>query len=155
MLDVMPGGRILPGFVRGVPQEFLALSVPLPDARQRMAEAWDLIIKAWTTREPFEWHGKYFQYDRVCIAPRPHRQPHPPIVLPADSDEGLDVLACPRCGGRLRLMATVDEPDAIRAVLAAIAASRELAERAPPVLRRPTPATPAPYEDVKLKGVTR
>ena len=26
----------------------------------------------------------------------------------------IDVLACPRCGGRLRLIATVEDPDAIR-----------------------------------------
>jgi hypothetical protein len=45
----------------------------------------------------------------------------------------IDVLACPRWGGRLRLMITVDDPDAILAILAAVAESRELAERAPPV----------------------
>ncbi|MEK6661906.1 MAG: hypothetical protein AABY63_08515 [candidate division NC10 bacterium] len=28
---------------------------------------------------------------------------------------GMDVLACPRCGGRLRLLATVDDPHVIRA----------------------------------------
>jgi uncharacterized protein YbaR (Trm112 family) len=44
----------------------------------------------------------------------------------------IDVLACPRCGGRLRLMATVEDPDAIRAILAAVAVSRELTDRAPP-----------------------
>jgi hypothetical protein len=44
----------------------------------------------------------------------------------------IDVLACPRCGGRLRLLATVEDPDAIRAILAAVAVSREPAERAPP-----------------------
>jgi hypothetical protein len=44
----------------------------------------------------------------------------------------IDVLACPRCGGRFRLIATVEEPDAIRAILAAVAVSRELAVRAPP-----------------------
>ena len=44
----------------------------------------------------------------------------------------IDVLACPRCGGRLRLIATVEDPDAIREILAAVAVSRELAERAPP-----------------------
>ena len=42
------------------------------------------------------------------------------------------MLACPRCGGRLRLIATVEDPDAIRAILAAGAVSRELAERALP-----------------------
>ncbi|MBM3218410.1 MAG: LLM class flavin-dependent oxidoreductase [Candidatus Rokubacteria bacterium] len=96
MLDLMSGGRIISGFVRGVPQEYLALSVPLGDARERMREAWDLVIKAWTSREPFEWRGKYFSYDRVCIWPRPLQQPHPPIVLPADSDEGLQTAASRR-----------------------------------------------------------
>lgn len=37
------------------------------------------------------------------------------------------MLACPRCGGRLRLIATVEDPDAIRAILAA--ASRDLVGR--------------------------
>jgi len=91
MLDVMSGGRIISGFVRGVPQEFLAYSVPLGEARARLAEAWDLVVKAWTTREPFEWRGTYFSYDRVLIWPRPLQQPHPPIVFPADSDDGLAV----------------------------------------------------------------
>src|SRR2546428_1075209 len=96
MLDCMSGGRIISGFVRGVPQEYLALSGSLPDARDRMKEAWDLVVKAWTAREPFEWRGKYFNYDRVSIWPRPLQQPHPPIVLPADSDEGLEIAASRR-----------------------------------------------------------
>ena len=43
----------------------------------------------------------------------------------------IDVLACPRCGGRLHLIATVEDPDAIRAILATAAVSRELLDRAP------------------------
>jgi len=93
MLDCMSGGRIISGFVRGVPQEYLAMGVSLAEARERLNEAWDLVIKAWTTREPFEWRGKYWSYDRVSIWPRPFQQPHPPIVLPADSDEGLETAA--------------------------------------------------------------
>ena len=96
MLDCLSGGRIISGFVRGVPQEYLALSGSLPDARDRLQEAWDLVVKAWTTREPFDWRGKYFSYDRVSIWPRPLQQPHPPIVLPADSDEGLEIAASRR-----------------------------------------------------------
>src|SRR5262249_36173771 len=98
MLDCMSDGRIISGFVRGVPQEYLALSLPLDEARERLAEAWDLIIKAWTTREPFDWRGKYWSYDRVSIWPRPLQQPHPPIMMPADSDEGLDTAARRRVG---------------------------------------------------------
>jgi alkanesulfonate monooxygenase SsuD/methylene tetrahydromethanopterin reductase-like flavin-dependent oxidoreductase (luciferase family) len=93
MLDVMSGGRVISGFVRGVPQEYLALSGSLPESRARLEEAWDLIVKAWTEREPFEWRGKHFSYERVSIWPRPLQQPHPPIVLPADSDEGLELAA--------------------------------------------------------------
>jgi alkanesulfonate monooxygenase SsuD/methylene tetrahydromethanopterin reductase-like flavin-dependent oxidoreductase (luciferase family) len=93
MLDVMSGGRIISGFVRGVPQEYLALSGSLEESRARLEEAWDLIVKAWTEREPFTWRGKHWSYERVSIWPRPLQQPHPPIVLPADSDEGLELAA--------------------------------------------------------------
>jgi alkanesulfonate monooxygenase SsuD/methylene tetrahydromethanopterin reductase-like flavin-dependent oxidoreductase (luciferase family) len=93
MLDCMSGGRIISGFARGVPQEYLALGIPLAEARERLNEAWDLVVKAWTTHEPFEWRGKYWSYDRVSIWPRPLQQPHPPIVLPADSDEGIETAA--------------------------------------------------------------
>ena len=30
----------------------------------------------------------------------------------------LDVLACPRCGGRMRLIATIEDPRVIRQILA-------------------------------------
>jgi alkanesulfonate monooxygenase SsuD/methylene tetrahydromethanopterin reductase-like flavin-dependent oxidoreductase (luciferase family) len=93
MLDCMSGGRIISGFVRGVPQEYLALSGSLPESRERLREAWDLIVRAWTEREPFPFHGKHFNYDRISIWPRPLQQPHPPIVLPAESDEGLQLAA--------------------------------------------------------------
>jgi hypothetical protein len=55
----------------------------------------------------------------------------------------VDVLACPCCGGRLRLIATVEDPEAIGAILAALAASREVAGRAPPgaPAQTPSPAT--------------
>ena len=43
-----------------------------------------------------------------------------------------DVLACPRGGGRLRLIATVEDADAIRAILGSLVASGELVGRAPP-----------------------
>jgi hypothetical protein len=49
----------------------------------------------------------------------------------------IDVLACPRCGGRLRLMATVDDAVAIRAILGALAESGEFVGRAPPPVSAP------------------
>ena len=49
----------------------------------------------------------------------------------------IDVLACPRCGGRLRSVATVEAPDVIQAIQAALFESRELAGRAPPCAGSP------------------
>jgi hypothetical protein len=44
----------------------------------------------------------------------------------------LDVLACPRCGGRLRLLGTIEDPVAIRAILDPLAASSSALDRPPP-----------------------
>ena len=50
----------------------------------------------------------------------------------------LDVLACPRCGGRLRLIASVQDPLAVQAILTRLARS---AAPAPPGPAPPAPAT--------------
>ena len=44
----------------------------------------------------------------------------------------LDVLACPRCGGRMRLIATIDDATVIDEILAGLARSAERVDRAPP-----------------------
>ena len=41
----------------------------------------------------------------------------------------IDVLECPRCGGRLRILATIQSPDAIRKILDCLG----LPSRAPPI----------------------
>ena len=43
-----------------------------------------------------------------------------------------DVPVCPRCGGRPRLLGTIEDPIAIRAILESLAASAEPVDRAPP-----------------------
>ena len=45
---------------------------------------------------------------------------------------GIDVLACPRCAGRLRLVATVEDPPAIRAILESLGVPAEASPPAPP-----------------------
>jgi len=47
----------------------------------------------------------------------------------------LDVLACPACGGRLRLIATILDPQKIRAILLSLGLPTEIPERAPPPAR--------------------
>ncbi len=45
---------------------------------------------------------------------------------------GVDVLACPRCAGRLRLVATVEDPHAIQAILESLGLPAEVPQPAPP-----------------------
>ena len=53
MLDVISGGRIISGFVRGIGCEYFNNGVPPGDSVDRFNEAHDLILKAWTEDGPF------------------------------------------------------------------------------------------------------
>ena len=83
MLDVISGGRIISGFVRGIGDEYFSMSIDPSTSRERFSEAHDLIIKAWTTEGPFRWTGKHYRLNYVNVWPRPLQQPHPPIWIPA------------------------------------------------------------------------
>ncbi|NQU70985.1 MAG: LLM class flavin-dependent oxidoreductase [Rhodospirillales bacterium] len=87
MLDVMSGGRLIAGFMRGIPHEYVAYNIPPNESWARLEEATELIIKAWTEPEPFGWEGKFYKYRAVSIWPRPIQQPHPPILMSASSPE--------------------------------------------------------------------
>lgn len=82
MLDVMSGGRIISGFVRGTGMEYHSYGVNPTYSGERFWEAHDLIIKAWTEPGPFSWQGKHYRLPWVNPWPRPLQQPHPPIWLP-------------------------------------------------------------------------
>jgi alkanesulfonate monooxygenase SsuD/methylene tetrahydromethanopterin reductase-like flavin-dependent oxidoreductase (luciferase family) len=82
MLDVISGGRIISGFVRGTGMEYHSLRANPAYSRERFWEAHDLIMKAWTEDGPFEWRGKHFDIPYVNPWPKPYQQPHPPIWLP-------------------------------------------------------------------------
>jgi len=52
----------------------------------------------------------------------------------------LDVLACPRGGGRMRLLVTIEDPQVIRTILAHLGLPTEVPVLSPP---RPPPARAA------------
>ena len=93
MLDVISGGRIISGFVRGTGMEYFSYNVNPTISRERMDEAHDLIIQAWTRPGPFAFEGEYYNYRYVNIWPRPIQQP-PPIWLPGTASlETIDFAA--------------------------------------------------------------
>jgi alkanesulfonate monooxygenase SsuD/methylene tetrahydromethanopterin reductase-like flavin-dependent oxidoreductase (luciferase family) len=83
MLDVMSGGRIISGFVRGIGAEYVSSGVNPTYSRERFYEAHDLIVRAWTEDGPFSFEGEHYQVRYANIWPRPLQQPHPPIWLPS------------------------------------------------------------------------
>ena len=91
LLDVVSGGRIISGFVRGIGSEYHAFSLDPTQSRDRFYEAHDLIVKAWTEPGPFEWYGEHFKLRYVNPWPRPLQQPHPPVWSPSlGSNETID-----------------------------------------------------------------
>ena len=98
MLDVMSGGRLVAGMLRGTPNEYVTYNVNPAESRGRFEEALQLIRMAWTEPEPFGWQGRYWQYKTISIWPRPVQTPHPPIYMSGSSPESGEFAARQRVG---------------------------------------------------------
>jgi alkanesulfonate monooxygenase SsuD/methylene tetrahydromethanopterin reductase-like flavin-dependent oxidoreductase (luciferase family) len=82
MIDILSRGRLECGFVRSVPYEAAPANVLPFRGAERLWEAHDLIVKAWTTHDgPFNFEGRWFHARQVNIWPRPYQQPHPPVWI--------------------------------------------------------------------------
>ena len=87
MVDVISKGRAEVGFVRSVPYEAAAANILPYRGSDRMWEAHDLIIKAWTTHDgPFNFEGEWYHHRQVNVWPRPYQQPHPPVWITMGSN---------------------------------------------------------------------
>jgi alkanesulfonate monooxygenase SsuD/methylene tetrahydromethanopterin reductase-like flavin-dependent oxidoreductase (luciferase family) len=82
MIDVISGGRLVPGWVRGAGSEQFAHNANPAYNRDLFTEAHDFIIKAWTQPGPFRYEGRHFHYRFVDPWPVPMQKPHPPIWIP-------------------------------------------------------------------------
>ncbi|HEY3115949.1 MAG TPA: LLM class flavin-dependent oxidoreductase [Chloroflexota bacterium] len=89
ILDNLSRGRVVPGFISAVPQSLHAYNMKIEEEAGRYHEAYDLLIRAWTDPNPFEWHSDYYDFPLVSILPRPLQQPHPPIWTTATSDQSI------------------------------------------------------------------
>lgn len=87
MLDQLSGGRLIAGFMRGIPHEYVAYNVPPSESFGRMLEASELIRKAWSQPQPFGWEGQYYQFRAVSIWPRPVQQPGPRVLMSGSTPE--------------------------------------------------------------------
>ena len=84
-LDHLSGGRFEFGIGRsGSPTGYVGYNIPYAESRARFYETLEVVKRAWT-QESFSYQGEYFEYNDVCVVPKPLQQPHPPIRNAATS----------------------------------------------------------------------
>ena len=83
MIDVITGGRLITGFVRGVGSEYFSFGTNPVHSLERHKEACELVVRAWTEAGPFAFEGKHYHLEYVNLWPKPFQQPHPPIWCPS------------------------------------------------------------------------
>ncbi len=82
-LDCLSEGRLIAGFVYGTAMDSVySYGVPPAELRARVAEARELILRAWEAEEPFAFNGKYTRLRYVNTWPKPVQKPYPPVWVP-------------------------------------------------------------------------
>ena len=99
MIDNISGGRLIAGFVVGGGPEYYSFSINPAFAREKFAEAHEIIIKAWTEPGPQEYIGKHYKLRFLNTWPKPLQKPHPEVWIPgAGSIETMEFVAKHRYG---------------------------------------------------------
>jgi len=82
MIDLISGGRLVPGWVRGAGSEQFANNTNPALNRELFEEGVEFIVKAWTTPGPFRHEGKRLHFRHVNPWVLPLQKPHPPFWIP-------------------------------------------------------------------------
>jgi alkanesulfonate monooxygenase SsuD/methylene tetrahydromethanopterin reductase-like flavin-dependent oxidoreductase (luciferase family) len=86
-LDHISGGRFDLGVGRsGFATAYAGYGVPYDESRERFQECLDILLLA-LTQETFSYTGKYYEFNDVCVVPKPRQKPHPPIRVAATTSE--------------------------------------------------------------------
>jgi probable F420-dependent oxidoreductase len=88
-IDVLSGGRLIPGFGVGwSPDEYQAAGAPFAGRGAQLDEILDTIDALWTTN-PVEHRGARWSVPPSWVDLKPIQQPHPPVYLGAWSAAGI------------------------------------------------------------------
>jgi alkanesulfonate monooxygenase SsuD/methylene tetrahydromethanopterin reductase-like flavin-dependent oxidoreductase (luciferase family) len=112
----MTGGRYLFGLGMGLvtlKDKMRHRGLDYAERRAMMYESMEFILKAWSTREPFDFHGRFWQGEGIDVQPQPLQQPHPPIAIACSATAETVQLAGER--GFLPLFSPTDHPTRLRA----------------------------------------
>ena len=90
MVDAVSGGRLEFGIGSGNTElDYQVFGVTRENDRQRLDEAFEVILKAWTN-DRFSHQGTAWQFGEITLYPRPIQKPHPPIWVAGTSAQTLE-----------------------------------------------------------------
>ncbi len=90
MVDAISGGRLEFGIGSGNTElDYKVFGVTRENDRQRLDEAFEVILKAWTN-DRFSHQGTSWQFGEITLYPRPIQKPHPPIWVAGTSAQTLE-----------------------------------------------------------------
>jgi len=91
LIDNISKGRLVVGLGRGTAYniyDYQGYGIDPKEAYERLVEAEDIMIKAWTT-ENYEHQGKYWNLRMPMLRPRPYTKPHPTIIRACSGEEAM------------------------------------------------------------------
>ena len=91
-LDHLSDGRLDFGIGRAAfPWIYQGYGFDYSESRDRFDECLEIILRSWT-EERFSFKGKFYQYDDLCVVPKPLQKPHPPIWIGATSEDTFELV---------------------------------------------------------------
>ena len=91
-LDHLSEGRLDFGIGRSAfPRIYQGYGFDYTESRDRFDECLEIILKSWTA-ERFSFKGDFYQYDDLCVVPKPLQKPHPPIRIGATSADTFELV---------------------------------------------------------------
>ena len=89
-LDLVSGGRFDFGIGKGYRHsEFKGFQIAPEEAEARFDEAVEVMTRAFTTRERFSHHGRFWHFEDIVVEPPPAQRPHPPFWVAAGSENSI------------------------------------------------------------------
>jgi probable F420-dependent oxidoreductase len=131
-IDVLSGGRLVPGFGLGwSPEEFQAAGVPMKQRGARLDECLDVLDSLWSL-DIAEHHGEHWDIPAMHSGLKPVRRPRPPVYLAGYAPAAMGRVAR-RADGWLPVVVVPDRfpIDRVKQAVAGIRAGAERLGRDP------------------------
>jgi alkanesulfonate monooxygenase SsuD/methylene tetrahydromethanopterin reductase-like flavin-dependent oxidoreductase (luciferase family) len=89
-LDLLSKGRLDLGVGKGYRHsEFKGFQIAAEEAEARYEEALEVMTRAWTTRQRFSHHGRFWHFEDIIAEPPPAQNPHPPLWVAAGNPHSI------------------------------------------------------------------